>query len=372
MYKTISLLTLKYLKWTKLLNYNTVTSSLHITMTFKLLRILFKIGNCLAITPKNFKLRKPTILEKILGCFMLIFQTVTAITSVAYKLPQYSQYIYIKLTVYVILDVSLYLFSVTAVLSGLFKRNQWYKLVKNLMLTGKDPTTGHKKYFGFIVVNVIFLAMMVYLNVVFGTDFVKRFTLNFFKLYVQFFINYLVYAILQILKMRYRSLAQSLENEANIRDTTLKRVSYDYILLKESVSIFNNIFGWLILFNTIHSSLQIVVYPSDTFLSSRIEWILADIFVLIIFCGGIVITIISCDLVLSESEKILSISLKHLEASPDNRNLLKFIEMALANFPKFSAARFFSISRTTILRILNATVTFLIVVIQFQINVQKL
>lgn len=78
--------------------------------------------------------------------------------------------------------------------------------------------------------------------------------------------------------------------------------------------------------------------------------------------------ILTCDSVLHEAEQIQTIAFDLFKNS-QNRDLIRFIEIVIGNFPEFSAARFFSIDRSTILKILDATITFLIVVIQFQINV---
>jgi hypothetical protein len=77
-----------------------------------------------------------------------------------------------------------------------------------------------------------------------------------------------------------------------------------------------------------------------------------------------------CDSVTSEVNKILSVAYsldKH--SLGDGRNdLTKFIDVVKDNFPTFSAARFFDINRSTIFGIFDATITFLIVMIQFESN----
>jgi hypothetical protein len=89
---------------------------------------------------------------------------------------------------------------------------------------------------------------------------------------------------------------------------------------------------------------------------------------------GTVVLIIICDSIMIEAEKILSLSQKlrkkFKRSGPQVReNLFVFGNSVIENFPKFSAARFFEIKRSIILRILGTITTFLIVMIQFRLNV---
>ncbi|XP_068901881.1 uncharacterized protein [Tenebrio molitor] len=84
-----------------------------------------------------------------------------------------------------------------------------------------------------------------------------------------------------------------------------------------------------------------------------------------------VTVIFSCDLVLKEAEEMLLKSYKlrrkteHLSAN-DRKELKRFSNAIVQNFPKFSAQRFFDIDRSTILSILGTVITFFIIMVQFQ------
>jgi hypothetical protein len=49
-----------------------------------------------------------------------------------------------------------------------------------------------------------------------------------------------------------------------------------------------------------------------------------------------------------------------------NREFQKLVQLFLDNRPKFTAARFFIINRSTILHLINSIITFVIVCIQFK------
>lgn len=77
-----------------------------------------------------------------------------------------------------------------------------------------------------------------------------------------------------------------------------------------------------------------------------------------------------CDSVIQEAEKMLSTIQKmrriYLNLTLQEQDNLKQLgNVILENFPKFSVARFFDISRSTILNILSTVTTFFIIMIQF-------
>jgi gustatory receptor len=84
---------------------------------------------------------------------------------------------------------------------------------------------------------------------------------------------------------------------------------------------------------------------------------------------GTTTMIVTCDSIVMEAESILCMSFKLQRCSDGGlRRKQKFYlssRVVLENFPKFSAARFFNISRTTILSILGSVTTYFIIMIQF-------
>ena len=78
-----------------------------------------------------------------------------------------------------------------------------------------------------------------------------------------------------------------------------------------------------------------------------------------------------CDLISGETEAMLNKSYvlqRNCKNFLEQDRLEQFVKIVTRNFPKFSAARFFTIDRSTILNVLNTVTTFFIIIIQFRIS----
>jgi gustatory receptor len=74
-----------------------------------------------------------------------------------------------------------------------------------------------------------------------------------------------------------------------------------------------------------------------------------------------------CDAVLNESRKILELSRKlKWELDTNTSELSKLTDFVQEHLPVFSAERFFTIDRGTILSVLGSVTSFFIVMIQFR------
>jgi gustatory receptor len=238
-----------------------------------------------------------------------------------------------------------------------------------------------------------------------GWDYYRLYAVEYVQLYVQFMINFLIYTILTMLKARYQMtslslgrhicLVTKLERRSLAKQyplSFLKKIKYDVCILKETVDVFNDIFGWPVLFIILYASLQVLLYMDTLFLKSStrsLEAILCNISMILLFCVsfsklhpnlfilelqvGATVNILLCDFIAHEAEKILALSYK-LERHfvngivSEKEELYTFINVLVDNFPKFSAARFFRIERSTIFRIFEAVTTFVIIMIQFESN----
>jgi hypothetical protein len=268
-------------------------------MSFRLLKYLFKVGKFLAITPSSLTIAKATLKEKIYGSSMIGLYTVALVVSLIYRVPQYSRYIHIKLTIHVILDIMLYTFCVQAIMVALLKRHLWYKLIRNLKIT-RDNKFPEKNYFpAFILWNAFFWAINIYLTCIFGkligVEFFKQYSVDSLQVYVQFITNYLTYAVLKMLELRYKSVRYMLgclvrlakKLEANSVNTSLRRVKRNFLLLRETVDIFNDVFGWSILLNILHGSLQMVIYLDDALAGNAamsVDWMISDVSIILLYC----------------------------------------------------------------------------------------
>lgn len=148
-------------------------------------------------------------------------------------------------------------------------------------------------------------------------------------------------------------------------------------LLKDCVDSFNEIFGWSILFHQIYGILNTLldiddgIKKPDAHFSSTFNYklqIYANSMIIIIFWVTSVRVILLCDQILEEFDDIVEHLLQIKLAFKRDWKKCWFLEEVEQSRPKFTVARFYTISRKTILNILNAALTFLIVIIQFHLE----
>ncbi|RZC34652.1 hypothetical protein BDFB_009047 [Asbolus verrucosus] len=256
-------------------------------MSFKLLELIFQIGKFLAITPSTIKVKNVTTVEKWHAIFMLAFYTVAVLISCIYRASSYRAFIHIRLTIHVMLDTTLYMFSICTILTA-FRRRQWYRLMKNLRNVRSFRNNSEQSHYrSFVVLNLIYWVVISYLGWIFygtmGMEFFKQYGIEYLQIYTQFLISFLMYAILKMLKKRYHSVKNSLL----MKKFEVSLIKYDIRVLKECVDIFNRIFGWPFLMNIVYASLQILIYLSNIFLISskfKLTLVISNINVILLYC----------------------------------------------------------------------------------------
>jgi gustatory receptor len=80
---------------------------------------------------------------------------------------------------------------------------------------------------------------------------------------------------------------------------------------------------------------------------------------------------LTCDDILKESHTVSGLASQLQALGPgltplENKEFKMFVTFVEHNRPRFKAARFFSLDRSTLLQILNSLITFLLVAIQFK------
>ncbi|RZC41944.1 gustatory receptor [Asbolus verrucosus] len=360
-------------------------------MSFKQLKLVLKVGQLLAITPGYKETENQTFLRKLYAFFMIGLITIGVSVSGVYRYRYYVNFIQMKAVIQILLDSALYILNIYAVLMAVCKRTQWFKLIKNLKKT-QNVTNEKSHLWAFIASNFFYWGMEVHMTYLFtkimDVEFYKQFAIEYLQMYSQFLIYFLLHVLLKMIISRYRSITNILNDQLGlIRKlerrqlrprypmTCLRKLKYDICLLKETVDIFNNIFGWPILFSIIFTSLQVLIYLQVIFTRGfkTVETVVYSFSIIFWHSAWTFIDIFLCDLVTYEVEKIFSVTYsleKYFicENKKGSEELQKFIDVLKDNIPSFSAARFFAINRTTIFGIFNAIITFLIVLIQFETN----
>ncbi|KAH0820653.1 hypothetical protein MTP99_000554 [Tenebrio molitor] len=355
-------------------------------MSFRSLRIVLQVGKLLAFTPGHKEIKNETIPQKVYSYSMVTLITVGVGISVGYRQPDYVRLSYMRAIIQILLDSILYLLNICTILTALWKRPQWHKLTKNLKTVQNHNNIVEKSdRFLFVFYNLIYCGYQTYMTLIFydimGVEFFKQFAIEYLQLYGQFIINFAFYVFSKVVLVRYRSLRKNLESQVRlVRKLSsrrvvysldhLNRIKYDIYLLKESVDIINNLFGWPVLLNIMFAGLQMLVYMQGIVVGAfyTYDTIIYTVMIILWHCVITLSNILLCDAVSSEVNKILSVAYsldKH--SLGDGRNdLTEFIDVVKDNFPIFSAARFFDINRSTIFGIFDAIITFLIVMIQFE------
>jgi hypothetical protein len=256
-----------------------------VTMSFTELRLIFKIGKTLAVTPSSLEVRTATSNEKMWAFTMILFYVVSVSVSYFYRTFSFIRYIHLELAIRTIVDGSLFTFNINTVVLSISKRTQWSVLIKNLKDTehiSKEKSS--TKYF--VIANLTFWTVMIFMSYVFtqrhSWDFYKKYAVEYVQLYVQFFITFLICSILRLFKSRYRSINHVLTRNISIirkldRQSFskgfplhfLRKIRYDLSVLKEAVDSFNNIFGWPIFLTMVFVNLQVLIYLESFFTNPK-------------------------------------------------------------------------------------------------------
>jgi gustatory receptor len=234
---------------------------------------------------------------------------------------------------------------------------------------------------------------------VIGVKFIKGYCVESLQVYSQFFNTVFACVILKMIQSRYKYQKFLLNPHLTLArkqlsNLILLKVKRNLLVLKETVDHFNDIFGWAILLNIFFASLRGLIYLDDTIKGvdniknvSRNYWQIASqiFFVLIFWVSladfetpvsrfflqiGIFALILWCDTIRKEFEELLSycyqMQTRIAESTFTENDMCIFTKSVSQSMPEFTAARYFSIDRSTIFSILNSITTFLLVMIQFK------
>lgn len=245
-------------------------------MSFKLLKLILKVGYFLALTPGFKQTRIRSLPHKIYAYCMVVFITVGVGVSVFYREKDYAKFIHIKAVVQISLDLTLYIQNIYTILTSLKKKFMWYQLLKNLkILQNHNNIRENSNYLLFVASNCFFWGYQSYMSYIFarrmGDEFFKQFAIEYFQMYTLFFVNFLYFVVIKMLLVRYQALTNILRYKLKFLDKqdnhrfryrlhNLNRIQYDLCLLKETVDIANEIFGWQTLFIITYATLQILAY----------------------------------------------------------------------------------------------------------------
>mgnify|MGYP005985142453 CR=1 FL=1 len=248
-------------------------------MSFKLLRVIFKLGKILAVTP-DYKNRRLLARQKVYAYLMSGFITVALGVALMYRKPDYSQYDLMNLVIQLLLDGNLYILNIYTILTVSWKKPLWHKLINNLKIVKTDTVKEPSLLLPFVITNIIYWSYQIYMTYTFykhilGVEIFKQFAIEYLQLYDQYLINCLFHFFVKMLLARYQTLRIKLEHQfwslqkldrrtQNYCFVGFQQITTEFCLLKETVDIVNNIFGWPLLLITAYATLQALIYLQGT------------------------------------------------------------------------------------------------------------
>nr|XP_015836411.1 PREDICTED: gustatory and pheromone receptor 39a, isoform D-like [Tribolium castaneum] len=285
---------------------------------------------------------------------------------------KYAKYVHIKLVMRILRHILKYCLCSYAIIgASFFNSKPWCKLLSKL----QDVEESRFFYVEFLITNAVFWLVSLFSTYsYFGFSLFKRFEIvvtSLVQSYVMFYYNYLIYAILKIIRAKYKDLNKALKKGV----ISSKQIETSLFNLKEIVDTFNKIFGWPLLFIIFTSSIIFLDY-TDEFFNGKIFALEGRKFgmalgsyvsMALLTSYGAIVVILLCDYIGEEMTKVEERLFKLKRASSE-KEISSILVNVRYTFPKFSAAGFFVIGKSTILTVLGTVVTFLVIMVQFKEN----
>ena len=233
-----------------------------------LLKVIISVSQFCAVTPPFIQKKSHPFHRK---CHILFtFTLITAILIAAFiEKNFFVREGIIKMIVLYLNNLILYAFSYRAIIAlNFWKKDQWYKLLENLS-TGrqiKQKRFGYENA-GFFLANLFYLAIAMYTMINWHDPQKLPHVINVIEQYLQFLYKCLCCVLLHMLSQRYAKLAQLVgfhlkrrKQRKVIPISLIKHIEYEMCLLKQTVNIFNEIFGWPIALIILFSTIQLFNY----------------------------------------------------------------------------------------------------------------
>jgi gustatory receptor len=260
-------------------------------MDLEIIDIIFTFGKFAALTPSSSTNHNPHCLQKLYEICVYLVYIVAFLAFTYVNSPEYHLLTSIQFVLAILCDLNefLYVFYVLIVVMRL-RRSRWFRLIKSL--AGVQSATKN------IPLKLIFVASQLayYCLTIFGVycyityaglTMAAFYIGEFYQHYAQFF--YLVFTtiVLIMLLLRYERLSETLSQLIKARSSqlqskqvveVLKQSKNSIFALKEGVEVFNDIFGWSILFTIFSCVSRTLVYIDISIKHSEI-WGSQDVLV---------------------------------------------------------------------------------------------
>jgi gustatory receptor len=247
-------------------------------MCLQQMQILFNVGKFFALSPSTVEVKPISQLQKVYAMIMLSTLTIWMFDSISYK-NFYTQYIHIKMIVSLLTDIVLLSIYVTGVIDVTFrKKDHWFRLMKNLKIIHLCDNRGRrmKNCTTFLMGHGIYFVIMSFTTFTWydlrGVRFFREFSCTMALIYTKYLQKFILYVILNMIADKYHSLCQQLRSLMDKSNTqqivaVLRGMKYFIEVLKDTVNIFNGIFGWPITLILTFTILHLLNYLDYSFIT---------------------------------------------------------------------------------------------------------
>ncbi|XP_044264830.1 uncharacterized protein LOC123011459 [Tribolium madens] len=351
-------------------------------MSLKLVKLVFKFGSLLALTPAKIEKNGLGFPSKIYALLWIILFTAGVSISCIYRKPFYKEMTLVELILQVAMDIVLYILNISIITITATKKRQWQKFIKILQTLQINKENEKIFWFlSFLLTSIIYVLSKIYETYVWspvlGVLYYKMYAVEYFQFYAQFIVYYLIYVFLKLILNGVENLSKNIKllkvQSNRVNSFTLKSIRREFCALVKCVDIFNNIFGLLILLLIQFCFLQqltfLLTLTHSVMTENTVSVVIFKILYITWHMVGTFISVFLCDLV-EQRVKNMQIVAHQIAANcveeKEYEEIKILVDVIDNTFPHFSAARFFDLNRKTILGIVNALITFLIVTIQLE------
>ncbi|XP_044264980.1 uncharacterized protein LOC123011553 [Tribolium madens] len=347
-------------------------------MSLKLIKLVFKFGSLLALTPAKIEKNGLGFPSKIYALLWIILFSAGVLISAFYRKAFYEKSTPVILIIQVATDTFLFILNISTIIITATKRHQWHRFINILKFLKNSNEKGDLFWcLPFLLTNVVFVVLFTFYTYIWtqkmGVEFFKLYAVEYFQCYAQFIVYFLIYEFLNLILNGFTDLSKTMCKLLKMRSNRLHKMSFkrlksDFCALAECVEIFNNTFGWLLLLSMGYTVIQQLLFMQYLISGKRNSLPLITMFItwhLVGTFNGVFI----CDLTEQRVKTMRMVAYQtvaNFDGESEVEEIKKLIDVINDNFPHFTAARFFDLNRKTILGVLNALFTFLIVVIQFE------
>jgi gustatory receptor len=169
-------------------------------------------------------------------------------------------FVHMKMIVSLLTDCNIFAFNCAVVVnSSLTKREEWCKLVENLKNEQQNNLKSSKLPLLWLILVHIFVSAFITYQLFFvrisGLRYWIVIALPMVQMYIRALYNVLLLEILNLMLLKYKCLIQSLSDfkSEKVSSVFVKKIKSCACVMKDTVDVFNDIFGWPIALVILHT-----------------------------------------------------------------------------------------------------------------------